>query len=120
MARHGKALAFCIIVIQTLVPMLLRAFLLQPHLGTDRLIGILRAFRAQLLALGVHIQWGTAVRSLDIRGSGSIAGVHLEGAHHPTTSGNTVVLQWRLVTSQQQKWTSASPGCAMLLAHFVH
>jgi uncharacterized FAD-dependent dehydrogenase len=52
---------------------------LQPHLGTDRLIGILRAFRAQLLALGVQIRWGTAVHSLDITAQGSIAGVHLEG-----------------------------------------
>jgi uncharacterized FAD-dependent dehydrogenase len=55
------------------------AVLSQPHLGTDRLIGILRAFRAQLLALGVRIQWGTAVRSLNITASGNIAGVHLEG-----------------------------------------
>lgn len=54
------------------------AVALQPHLGTDRLIGILRAFRAQLLALGVQIRWGTAIRSVDIVG-GRAAGVHLEG-----------------------------------------
>ena len=60
---------------------------LQPHLGTDRLIGILRAFRAQLLALGVNIRWGSAVHSLDITAQGSIAGVHLEGSPHGSDAG---------------------------------
>ena len=67
--------------------------LLQPHLGTDRLIGILRAFRAQLLTLGVRIQWGTAVRSLDITASGSIAGVHLEGGSSRSCSQDFRVVQ---------------------------
>lgn len=61
--------------------------MLQPHLGTDRLIGILRAFRAQLLALGVNIRWGTAVHSLDITAQGSIAGVRLEGSSHGSDAG---------------------------------
>lgn len=53
----------------------------QPHLGTDRLIGILRAFRAQLLALGVQIRWGTLLRSVDVR-AGSAVGVHMAGELH--------------------------------------
>lgn len=57
----------------------------KPHLGTDRLIGILRAFRAQLLALGVQIRWGTAIRSVDIVG-GCAAGVHLEDGGYVRTS----------------------------------
>ncbi len=49
-----------------------------PHLGTDRLVRILKAFRARLLALGVTIRWGTAVRSVTVRGQAA-TGVTLTG-----------------------------------------
>ena len=50
----------------------------KPHLGTDRLIGILRAFRARLLALGVQPRWGAPVHSVDVQ-SGAAVGVRLAG-----------------------------------------
>ena len=60
----------------------------QPHLGTDRLIGILRAFRTRLLALGVRIRWGTAISSVDVR-AGTAVGVHLAGERTcPSTQGS--------------------------------
>ena len=49
-----------------------------PHLGTDRLVRILKAFRARLLALGVTIRWGTAIRSVTVRGQDA-TGVTLAG-----------------------------------------
>ena len=36
----------------------------KPHLGTDRLVRILRALRARLLALGASISWGCRVERL--------------------------------------------------------
>ena len=49
-----------------------------PHLGTDRLIGILRAFRQRLLALGAEIRFGTQVASILTEG-GRCCGVQLQG-----------------------------------------
>jgi hypothetical protein len=89
--------------------------MLQPHLGTDRLIGILRAFRAQLLALGVQIRWGTAVHSLDITAQGSIAGVHLEGVFPRHLSSRHVCwCEWARLQTMAMLMiagTCHGPGC---------
>lgn len=50
-----------------------------PHLGTDRLVRILKAFRARLIALGVTIRWGTTIQGITVSGDAA-TGVTLTGA----------------------------------------
>lgn len=50
----------------------------KPHLGTDRLIKILQAFRKHLMALGVKIHFGTCAAGLAIQHD-KIVGVQLTG-----------------------------------------
>lgn len=49
----------------------------KPHLGTDRLIGILRSFRTHLLSLGVDVRFGARVAGLLTGPGGRTAGVRL-------------------------------------------
>ncbi|KAI8112274.1 hypothetical protein M9434_003597 [Picochlorum sp. BPE23] len=49
----------------------------KPHLGTDRLIGILRSFRHHLRDLGVKIEFESKVKTLEIK-NGRVVGVLLE------------------------------------------
>lgn len=51
----------------------------KPHLGTDRLIRILQAFRKHLTALGVKIHFGTCAMGLHVQHD-RVAGVTLKGA----------------------------------------
>ena len=51
----------------------------KPHLGTDRLVRILRAFRRRLQSLGVNIRFGTRAERLLTRGD-RCCGVQLCGA----------------------------------------
>ena len=48
----------------------------KPHLGTDRLVVILRNLRHRLIELGVEFRFGSSVVDFDIK-QGAIAGVHL-------------------------------------------
>ena len=50
----------------------------KPHLGTDRLIKILQAFRKHLMALGVKIHFGTCAAGLAVQHD-KIIGVQLTG-----------------------------------------
>ena len=50
----------------------------KPHLGTDRLIRILQAFRKHLTALGVKIQFGTCASGLEVQHD-KVIGVNLTG-----------------------------------------
>ncbi len=50
----------------------------KPHLGTDRLIKILQAFRKHLMALGVQIHFGSCVTDLVIEHDKAV-GVKLRG-----------------------------------------
>lgn len=50
-----------------------------PHLGTDRLVRILKAFRARLVQLGVTIRWGTTIQGITVSGDAA-TGVTLTGA----------------------------------------
>ena len=50
----------------------------KPHLGTDRLIRILQAFRAHLTALGVKIHFGTCATGLQVQHD-RVIGVNLKG-----------------------------------------
>jgi uncharacterized FAD-dependent dehydrogenase len=43
----------------------------KPHLGTDRLVRLLRALRARLTALGADIVWGARVERVEVR-SGAV------------------------------------------------
>ena len=49
----------------------------KPHLGTDRLVVILRNLRHRLIELGVEFRFGSSVVDFDIK-QGAIAGVHLK------------------------------------------
>ena len=51
----------------------------KPHLGTDRLVKILRAFRIRLQSLGVIIRFGTRAERLLTQGN-RCSGVQLCGA----------------------------------------
>ena len=51
----------------------------KPHLGTDRLVLLLRAFRARLVELGVDLRFGAAMADLLVQ-RGRVAGVRLRGA----------------------------------------
>ena len=50
----------------------------KPHLGTDRLVLLLRAFRQRLAALGVDMCFGAAMADLLVEG-GRVCGVRLRG-----------------------------------------
>lgn len=52
----------------------------KPHLGTDRLIKILQAFRKHLTALGVQIHFGSCVTDLVLEHDKAV-GVKLRGQH---------------------------------------
>ncbi len=51
----------------------------KPHLGTERLVRILKAFREHLLALGVQIRFGAAIDDILVQ-HGRAVGVRLRGA----------------------------------------
>lgn len=51
----------------------------KPHLGTDRLIRILQAFRKHLTALGVKIHFGTCAMGLHVQHD-RVVGITLKGA----------------------------------------
>lgn len=65
----------------TLPPPRLQSVLVsgKPHLGTDRLVSIIRAFRAHLLALGVDVRFEARVAALLTGLGGRAAGVRLAG-----------------------------------------
>jgi uncharacterized FAD-dependent dehydrogenase len=50
----------------------------KPHLGTDRLVRLLVAFRGRLAALGAEVSFGARVEGLLVEG-GRVAGVRLAG-----------------------------------------
>ena len=60
----------------------------KPHLGTDRLIRILQAFRKHLTALGVKIHFGSCVQDLEVQHD-RVVGVKLKGT-------NAMLLTWLL------------------------
>ena len=67
------------------MPQALQLLLLQdilvagkPHLGTDRLVRILRRFREHLLALGVQVQFGACATDFAIQ-NGRVTAVQLRG-----------------------------------------
>lgn len=61
----------------------------KPHLGTDRLIRILQAFRKHLTALGVKIHFGTCAAGLEVQHD-KVVGVKLTGI---VTSRNACCMQ---------------------------
>lgn len=50
----------------------------KPHVGTDRLVHVLKAFRQHLLALGAEVRFGAKVDDLLLE-RGKLAGVRLAG-----------------------------------------
>lgn len=48
----------------------------KPHLGTDRLVHILRGFRQRLIELGVSVRFGTTVEDIEVS-DGAVTGVRL-------------------------------------------
>ncbi|MEM6558756.1 MAG: FAD-dependent oxidoreductase [Myxococcota bacterium] len=54
-------------------------FVNRPHIGTDKLVKILKSMRHRLLELGAEIHFGAAVERLSVR-DGSIRGVELRGS----------------------------------------
>jgi len=51
----------------------------KPHLGTDRLVRLLAALRAALLAAGAELRWGVRVEGLRTGGGGALAALRLAG-----------------------------------------
>ena len=52
----------------------------KPHLGTDRLVLLLRAFRRRLVELGVDLRFGATMADLLVQ-RGRVCGVRLRGAN---------------------------------------
>ena len=52
----------------------------KPHMGTENLVRLLKRFRSHLIALGVDVRFGAAVKDLVVGAGGRAAGVELEGA----------------------------------------
>lgn len=50
----------------------------KPHIGTDRLVRLLRQFRGALGALGVDVRFGSCVDGLCVKG-GRVTGVRVQG-----------------------------------------
>ena len=50
----------------------------RPHLGTDKLVGLMQAVRAHLVAAGAQLRFETAFSELDLDG-GDVRGVRLRG-----------------------------------------
>ena len=61
----------------------------KPHLGTDRLVRLLKAFRQHLVGLGAEVRFGARVEDLLLEG-GRVAGVRLAGGGE--VRGSRVVL----------------------------
>ena len=76
----------------------------RPHLGTDRLIGLLRAMRRRLLELGATFRFGTKVVGLQVR-RGRAAGVQLadgqvvEACEVVMATGHSADGIWRLLAN---------------------
>lgn len=51
----------------------------KPHLGTDRLVLLLRAFRRRLVELGVDLRFSATMADLLVQ-RGRVCGVRLRGA----------------------------------------
>ena len=49
-------------------------------MGTENLVRLLKRFRSHLIALGVDVRFGAAVKDLVVGAGGRAAGVELEGA----------------------------------------
>ena len=64
----------------------------KPHLGTDRLIKILQAFRKHLTALGVQIHFGSCVTDLQLQHD-RVAGVKLKGTCIPSSDAHHTLQQ---------------------------
>lgn len=63
----------------------------KPHLGTDRLVTLLRALRSRLVDLGVTIRWGSTVDALlTSQSTGAVTGVRLSTGE--ALAASTVVL----------------------------
>ena len=58
----------------------------KPHLGTERLVRILKAFRHHLLTLGVDLRFGSTVEDLVVE-HGRCVGVRLKGGPHGDGDG---------------------------------
>ena len=62
-----------------------------PHLGTDNLVRLLKAFRAELISLGATIKWNARVASLVLaEGGGAVEGVTL-AAGEGEDAGETIL-----------------------------
>lgn len=63
----------------------------KPHIGTDRLRGVITAIRAEIEALGGRVLFGTPLTGLILRG-GRLAGVRTGGAHAGETACEALIL----------------------------
>ena len=76
----------------------------KPHLGTDRLVRILRRFREHLLALGVQVHFGACATDFAFH-SGRVTGVQLRG------EGTEV--QWVQQPPGGRSGSGACTGCSV-------
>jgi len=58
----------------------------KPHLGTDRMVRILRAFREHLVGLGAEVRFGACVEDVLVGADGRAAGVRLAGGEEVRAS----------------------------------
>lgn len=58
----------------------------KPHMGTENLVRVLKAFRAHLKSLGVDVRFGAAVQDVEVSPSGRASAVVLEGGERVAAS----------------------------------
>lgn len=88
----------------------------KPHIGTDKLIHILRQFRSYLQSLGVHIRFGTKMVDFLVKGS-RISGVDVTSARDCMGSDSEKLLSDAVVLAVGH---SARDLYSKLLEHDVH
>ncbi|GFP94813.1 uncharacterized protein cbei_0202 [Phtheirospermum japonicum] len=87
----------------------------KPHLGTDRLVPLLRNFRRYLQELGVNIRFGTRVDDLLVKGE-RVVGVKISDSRGSSMSGCETLESDAVVLAVGH---SARDTCQMLLSHNV-
>ncbi|KAK9826461.1 hypothetical protein WJX81_001242 [Elliptochloris bilobata] len=88
----------------------------KPHLGTDRLVLLLRAFRQRLAALGVYVRFGSAMADL-LEERGRVCGVRLRDGSELQAAA--VVLAIGHTASRDAYPALAARGVAMVPKPFA-
>lgn len=83
----------------------------KPHLGTDRLVKILKGFRQHLEARGAEVRFGCEVEDLLLEG-GQVAGVRLAGRHTGHTGHVGTLARCVFCSGEARAWVRCGGAVA--------